>query len=1027
MRSLSFKLLGPLTVEADGEPVPLGGPRQRTVLATLLLSAGTPVPVDVLIETVWGGAPPVTARNQIAVCINSLRRIFRDAAGDDRLIVTGHRSYALAPGQHGIDVHVLDQLVFRARNLAGADECAEAAECFRQALALWNGTALEGVSGGDLDAARAWLTELWLDVSEEHAGLLLRLGQHRSVVSQMTTVVEKWPLREQARFHLMVALCRSGRRARALEVYRSGRRIFIEEIGAEPGPALQQLHQSILRDLVTAERPENGALTAAPAAAPAATALPAQLPASAAAFTGRAAEVAELDRLIDAAKGDVPLAVAAISGTSGVGKTALAVYWSNRVAGNYPDGQLFVDMRGHDGHRPPITPMRALNRCLRALGVPSADIPDDLDGRSALYRSVLDGKRVLVLLDNVRSVSQILPLIPGEGLCCVVITGRDSFDRLAGDYATVKLGLQPLDLEHSDRMLAAVAGRAYTEAHPDHTARLLELCGGLPLALRIIGSSLIAKPYGSVQLVVRRLEDRRRRLDVLSPHEGGVRGGIWNSYRELPAEAARLFRLLGLLPVEDFAAWVGAALLDVCPERAEDLLDRLVEAQLLEVRSGASGMPPRFGLHSLLRLFAWERGVAEEHPEEQQAALERAFRAWLTLADRAHEQLRGPGHVAVLRAWAGQERPHWFTAEEPWSDPMAWFESERQATAELIGHWRDANHPGHPWELVVRMVPLFEAHSYLDAWRAVADTALQVARATGDTEGVAAMLSSLGTLEIYQRDYPRARSRLLDAKSMLEAGGNARTRATVLRNLALCARFYGELDEAGVLCREAIEFFVRADDPAGRSHATGLLAQIELERGENRLGIALIREAIATGQGSSSLRVEAQNLYRLAETLLREGEAHEAEQTGHEVVAISRSEADRLGEAHGWRVCGEAQWRQQRTERALTSLSQAFQAAAEVGDVFLQARIHLDLACATALRQTPVEARAYVESALSRLRGLSSPHWEQRAERLYRFLVWIKPGTPVSPVDLVRLIDGSVASEGSVVPDSSAAPDGRTP
>lgn len=1006
MRSFCFKLLGPLTVEADGETIPLGGPRQRTVLATLLLSAGTFVSVDVLIETVWGGTPPATARNQIAVCINSLRRLFRDAAGDERLIVTGHRSYAFVPGGHTIDVQVLDLLVARARELAGADEHAGAAECFRQALALWNGTALEGLAG-DVDDARSRITELWLDANEEHADLLLRLGQHRAVVPQMATVVEEWPLREQARLHLMVALSRSGRRAHALEVYRAGRRIFIDEIGVEPGPALQELHQSILRELAAAERPKR----AVPAASRPMAARPAQLPAPAAAFTGRAAELADLDRLLDAAKGDVPLAIAAISGTSGVGKSALAVYWSNRAAKNFPDGQLFVDMRGHDCQEAPVTPARALGRFLQDFGVPLQDIPDDLDGRSALYRSVLDGKRMLVVLDNVRSVSQILPLIPGEGPSCVVITGRDSFDRLAGDYATLKLGLQPLDFEESGRMLASVAKGAYTAAHPDHASRLVELCGGLPLALRIVGASLITKPAGSsVELVVRRLEDRSRRLDALSPHEGGVRGGIWTSYRGLPTEAARLLRLLGLLPVQDFAAWVGAALLDVSSARAEDLLDRLVEAQLLDVRPGACGMPTRFGLHSLLRVFAWERGMAEEHPEERQAALGRAFRAWLTLADRAHRQLRGSGHVAALREWSGRGQHHWFPDEEPWSGPMEWFESEQQAAMDLIDDWGDAEHQGRPWELVVRMVPLFETYSDLKAWRAAADTALQVARATGDTEGVAVMLSSLGTLEIYRRNYAQARALLLDAKSMLEPGGNDRTWATVLRNLALCARFSGELDEATLLCEQAVDHFHRANDHAGRSHAIGLHAQIELERGENTLGIALLRDAIAAGQDSRSLRVEAQNLYRLAEALLREGEAHEAEQTGHEVVVLSRTVADRLGEAHGLRVRGEAQWRQQQTEKSLASLSQALQAAAEVEDTFLQARVHLDLACASALRQDPVGARVYAESALSWLRGLASPHWEQRAERLRRFLIWTKPATVVSPAELVRLLESSASA-----------------
>ncbi|MFJ9430384.1 BTAD domain-containing putative transcriptional regulator [Streptomyces sp. NPDC101490] len=1008
MRTLSFKLLGPLTVEVDGDPLPLGGPRQRTVLATLLLFAGAPVPVDVLIDTVWGGRRPVTARNQIAVCINALRRIFRAEAGDEQLIVTGHRSYALVLGRHGVDLDVLGRLVSRARKFAADEEYGEAAECFRQALALWNGTAFEGLSGGVLEIERARLTDLWLDVSEENADLLLRLGQHRPVASQMAPLVEEWPLREQARLHLMTALRRSGRRAKALEIYRAGRKVFIEEIGAEPGPALQELHQSILAELAGAERPRSGA----PAAPPAPPAPPAQLPAPAAAFTGRDEEIAALDRLLDADRGDVPLAVAAISGTSGVGKTALAVSWGNRVARHFPDGQLFVDMRGHDGHESPVTPMRALDRCLRALGVRNEDIPDDLDGRSALYRSVLDGKRMLVLLDDVRSVAQALPLIPGEGRSCVVLTGRDSFELLAGDYAAMKLALQPLPPEQSGRMLAAVAGHVYTGAAPEQAAKLVELCGGLPLALRIVGASLIARPYGSVERVVSRLEDRRRRLDVLSPYEGGVRGGMWSSYRELSPETARLFRLLGLLPVEDFTAWAGAALLDVCPEHAEDLLEQLVQAQLLDVRPGAPGTPPRFALHSLLRLFAWERSADEEGPEDRRAALGRAFRAWLVLADRAHEQLRGRGHAAGLQEESGYRSPRWLPVEEPWSDPMAWLESERQAVTDLIGHWREVGSEGRPWELVVRLVPLFETHSHLDAWRAVARTALRAARASGDSEGVGAMLSSLGTVEIYQRNFPQARALLLEAVFVLESGGDARTQATVLRNLALCARFSGDLDEAGVLCRQAVDCFKQAEDDTGRSHALGLLAQIELERGENRLGIALIREAIAAGESSSSPRVEAQNLYRLAEALLSEGEAQEAGQLGHEVVLLSRAEADRLGEAHGLRVCGEAQWRQGRPDEAVMSLERALAAATEVGDAFVQARIRLDLACAAAVRGARGEARTNAESALAVLRGLSSPHWEERAERLYRFLGWMKPGGPVLPAELVRLLDRRVLPDG---------------
>ncbi|WP_405773148.1 BTAD domain-containing putative transcriptional regulator [Streptomyces sp. NBC_01538] len=1022
----------------DGKPVPLGGPRQRTVLAVLLLSAGRPVSVEALIDAVWQGTPPVTARNQIAICVTALRRIFRDAAGEHQLITTVNRSYVLNPGEHDIDVQVLDQLVGRARSSARDGRGAEAAVAFGQALDLWNGPALEGLSGEPFDTAVARLADLWLDVSEEYAALQLQLGEHRSVVSHLSALVERHPLREQARFHLMEALRRSGLRARALETYRAGRRIFVEELGTEPGPALQELHQRILRDLAATEAtqatararthptaepavrayvpvhapgPVPGAGGAAPGAVP-----PVQLPVPSAAFTGRAQEIEELDRLLDGSMSAAPLAVAALSGTSGVGKTALAVHWANRVAGRFPDGQLYVDMRGYDEHEPPVTPMQALDRCLRALGVPSSYIPGELEERAALYRGVLDGKRVLILLDNVRSLPQTLPLLPGRGTSCVVVTGRDSFDYMAGDYAVVRIALKPLDPEQSGRMLAAVAGATYTEAPPEAAARLVELCDGLPLALRIAGAYLVARPHRSVAQLVDRLEDRRRRLDLLSPREGGVRVGIWLSYRELPADAARLFRLLGTLPVRDFAAWAGAAVLDCGIQRAEDLLEQLVEAQLLDVCPGTAGMAPRFSFHSLLRLFAWERAEKEEPRQEREAALGRAFGAWLALADRAHERLRGAGHVPVLRepgestaaasAWTETGGSVSRPGEEPAADPIAWFESERYAVLDLVRHWAETERvQGRPWELVARVVPLFETHNYLEDWRTATGLALRAARRTGDTEGVGMMLSSLGTLEIYRRDYRAARSVLMEAKAATENGDDAHGHAVVLRNLALCARFAGDLEEAGVLCRQAIDFFKRTRDPAGRSHAVGLLAQIELERGESELGITLIREAFTINRDIGSLRGETQNLYRLAEALLRVGEVLEAEQAADQVVALSRAQGDRLGEAHGLRARGEAQWRQRLTAEAEASLHQAHRAASAVGDRFLQARVELDLASTKAAQGTLDQARAYVESALATLRSLSNPPWERRAERLGALLARSAPETPVGGAQLAGAFD----------------------
>ena len=955
--------------------------------------------VDSLIEAVWQGAPPATARNQIAICITTLRRIFRDAAGDDRLISTGHRSYLLDPGDHVIDVQELDKLTGQAAESARQGRCTAAARTYGRALALWNGTALQGLSGGLIDDAAARLSELWLDVNEEYAAVQLQLGDYRSVVARMSVVVEEHPLREQARFHLMLALRRSGRRADALETYRAGRRVFIEELGTEPGPALQELHQQILQDLAVNE--DAGQRHEPPA--PPVLGVPAQLPAPSAAFTGRQSESAQLDRLLEVAVSEAPLPIAALSGTSGVGKTALAVHWANRVSGRFPDGRLFVDMRGYDDNEPPVTPMQALDRCLRALGVSSSHIPDGLEERAALYRGVLDGKRVLIVLDNVRSLPQALPLFPGRGNCCVVLTGRDSFDSMTGDYAVVRIGLKPLDPEQSGRMLARIAGPTYTQTAPEHAARLVDLCDGLPLALRIAGAYLVAKPHRSVAQLVGRLEDRCRRLDLLSPREGGVRAGIWLSYRELSPEAARLYRLLGLLPVRDFTAWAGAAVLDTDGERAEDLLEQLVEAQLLEVRPGVAGTAPRFGFHSLLRLFAWERAHAEEPRGERSAALERAFRAWLTLADRAHERLLGPGHVAMLRDHSVRFS-RWSAVDEPLGDPLAWFESERHAILDLVRHWGEREYRGRPWELVARAVPLFETSTYLEEWRTAATDALRSARARDDAKGVGTMLGSLGTLEIYRRDYRAARTVLTEARAVMERGADTHGLATVLRNLALCARFDDDLDEAATLCRAAITSFGQTEDVAGLSHAVGLLAQIELERGESELCFELIREALTINRENGSLRGETQNLYRLAEALLQVGEAQEAEQAGDEVVMQSRAQGDRLGEAHGLRVRGEAQWRQGLSEEAEVSLRQAHLAATDTGDRFLRARVELDLACAKAGQCATEQARAYAASALAELRNLASPVWAWRAERLCGLLARSTPKFPVEPDELARAL-----------------------
>ncbi|MFB6613154.1 BTAD domain-containing putative transcriptional regulator [Streptomyces sp. NPDC056367] len=998
MREVLFGLLGPLDVQIDGVSVQLGGARQRTLLAVLLLSPGRIVSVDSLIDAVWPSGAPTTARNQIAICVARLRKVFRAAtapAGSGEtapLITTSHPGYVLNPLEHRIDAVAFDDAVRRARELVRSGRNDEACDAYAGALSLWRGRALEGVTGPRVEQEAARLEELRLDVHEEYAGLRLQLGRHRALIPELSALVRENPLREQARAHLMLAQYRSGRRAAALEVFREGRALLVGELGIEPGPVLQDMH-----DLVLSDSPE-------PAGPPADTVpaahVPAQLPAASASFTGRAGELDALDRMLDERLGQSPLTVAAISGIAGVGKTALAVQWANRIAARFPDGQLFSDLRGYDETYEPVSPATTLDRFLRDLGVPAARIPADPGDRAALYRSVLGGKRVLIVLDNVRSFRQVRPLLPGNGRCCVLITSRDLMDDLIGDYAVLRVGLNAMSPSEATALLAEVAGADRITVDPGATERLGELCDRLPLALRIAGSRLAAKPHWSVRSLVTRLEDQRRRLDELSPGEGGVRAGFRLSYRDLAPDARRLYRRLGLLGVPDFAAWAGAALVDTDPAHAEDLMEQLVDTQLLEV-APSCGPATRYRLQDLLRLFAWERAQEEESEEERTAALERAYGGWLHLADTARERTYGGAHAMAY----GRVKPYPLPdglVGELLADPIAWFESERVALGAVISHCAATDHlAAYAWGLTLNSTTLFEAHNYLEDWRTCADHAVASAARTGDTLGEATMLRSLATLAIYQRHYEEAQPLLGRALALFDACGEVHGRAVTLRNLALCARFSGDLDGAAQDAREALGGFRTAGDTAGESHALGVLAQIELERGHVAEGIALCRQAIAKSREAGSVRGETQNTYRLAEALLRHGDPAGAERICLRVLALTREDGDRLGEAHALRGIGEARWRQGACRSARTVLRQALKAAGEVSDRFLQARIEADLGCALAVCGDHGAVRR-LESARAVFEELRATVWRDRLDRV---LATVTTPGPLTPQTLVRVLE----------------------
>lgn len=997
---LTFRVLGPLSVQAGEKTTNLGGNRQRTILAALLLARNRVVSVDSLIYAVWPGGAPATARNQIAICVAGLRKVFSEQTGHTELISTSHPGYVLNSLNHYVDAVEFEERVRQARDGARAGRVAAACELIGDALGLWRGPAFDGLDGERFTEEADRLASVRLSAYEEYTELQLKLGHHRTIIPELTAHVREHPLREQARAHLVLAHYRAGRRADALALFREGRDLMAQELGIEPGPALQALHNLVLQDSPTLTLPPANPVPAQH------TGAPTQLPVQSASFTGRAEELRQLDRMLDERLGQHPLKIGVISGVSGVGKTALAVHWANQVVARFPDGQLFVDLRGYHEEEP-VSAAAVLDQFLRGLGVQTAQIPADPGERAALYRSLLGGRRVLIVLDNVRDAEQIRPLLPGNGRCCVLITSRDPMTDLLGDYAVLAVPLQVMTSGEAMSLLAEIAGDERISASPDATADLAEMCDRLPLALRIAGARLAAKRYWSVPDLVRRLRDQRRRLDELSLGDQGVRAGFRLSYRDLSEPARRLYRLIGLLTVSTFAGWVTASLLDADGDQAEILIEELIDAQLLEVASIDPSLGVRYQCQNLLRLFAWECALAEESEEERAAALERVYAAYLHLADAAHRREYGGNHSFEYGFPLGRPLPSELV-DSLVKEPLAWFEWERTALTDVIAQAAAADQSAYAWGLTVNATTLFEARNFLEDWSSCAAVSLASAQRTGDRHGQATILRSMGMLAIYQRQYRDAESWLDRSLALFETVDAPHGHALVLRNLALCRRFSGDLAEAGRLTRRSLEGFRTAGDLAGESHALGLLAQIELESGNVAAGMELSTRAIGKSREAGSLRGEAQNSYRLAEALMLQGNYLAAEQVCFEALALIRSGVDRLGEGHVLRGIGEARWRRGAPSEALPVLIEAMEAADAVNDRYLRARAQTDLACAQLLLGAP-ETAELLARARKTFAELGAHAWEERAGELIKVaerLVAAPSVFRLTVEELARIADG---------------------
>ena len=809
---MEFRILGPLEVRVAGRVLDLGGVRQRRVLAAMLLSPNRTVNATRLVEVAWDEDPPATARRQIQNRVAALRAVLTRHGA---FIDTTDAGYRLRVGPGELDAKVFEELVAKGR--AATD-----AAILREALELWRGPALAGLGGMMLEREAAGLEERRLGVQEECLELELAEGGHARVVAELRTLVAEHPLRERFVKLLMLALYRSGRQAEALAAYRELARRLADELGVDPAPELRRQYEAVLR--------EEAGHVAGPRPVPIYT-VPAQLPADVAGFTGRVDELARLDQLLSDGQIDPAVVISTITGTAGVGKTALAIHWAHRVRDKFVDGQLYVNLAGYDS-TPPLRPIQTLGGFLRALGVPSKQVPSDVDEAAALYRTLLAERRVLVVLDNAASAEQVRPLLPGSPASLALVTSREALTGLVARDGARRLALDVLNNDEARALLALVLGAERVAAEPEPADELARLCGYLPLALRIAAAKLANG--GSIAGGVADLSagDRLAALEVYGDEQSAVRAAFDRSYAALPEPEQRMFRRLGLAPGPDAGLPAAAALAGTSTAQARSLLDRLVTAHLVDERR-----PGRYSYHDLLRLYAADLVDADE----RQAALGRFFdvhlhtahsAALLLFPQRDSVALPPPGPlVSVPELAESADALAWFSVEHP-----GLVEAVRLAVAE--GFDRAA------WLLAWNMTDYFYRQGHWGDMATTQALGLAAAQRLADLAGQARLERGLASAYIRLGRCAEAHVHLGRAIDFYGADGDRTGQARAYLDLVSLSELEDRLTEALSYADQALEVSRSAGYDIGQARALNMIGWLRARRGDYEAALSSCEQAL---------------------------------------------------------------------------------------------------------------------------------------------------------------------------------------
>jgi DNA-binding SARP family transcriptional activator len=894
---VEFGVLGPVAVWDDGQHVAIGSGRQRFVLATLLLNAGRLTSTDRLVDALWDD-PPTTARPQLHNLISNVRRRLR-AAGDG-LIVTRPTGYELHLGEHGLDLVRFRELVVQGRQAGSGGDHERAAGLFADALALWRGPALADVADELAATTRALLGEERVSAAEARLEAQVALGRFDDVLRDLEPVLTDHPYRERLHEIRMAALAASGRRADALAAYRQLYRLFSDDLGVEPGPALRDLEQRILRG----EAP-------APVAPPAPVTVPRQLPASSPLLTGRDDLIDEI--AADLAGADQAGQVRVLVGPGGVGKTSLALAAARRADHAFPDGQLFADLRG--GHDAPADPHVVVGRFLRTLGVGGAQVPDDRDERVALYRSHLADRRMLIVLDDAAGEEQVRPLLPGTPGCQVLVTSRRRLGALLG---ATRWSVPVLSPEDAVALLAAVIGEQRVGGAPEAAEAVVELCGRLPLAVCVAAARLAVHPEWTLEEFRSRLADQVGRLDELSVGDLDVRASIELSYQALDEPLRVLLRRLGLLLTPDWPTWVAQELTgEPSTARIERMLDRLVEMHLLEPLGRDAVGQSRYQLHDLIHAFAAERAEAEDPEDERAEAVSKVLSSWLALATEADQ--RADHHTIYSSGLEAVAAPQ-VAVRATRDQPRAWLEVERGSLTSALEQASAQGHAELAGLLALRMSGFLALRAYDDEREHALEVAATALRAAGPDDLLLKILQALFAVYAQRARCGEMPALAAEALALATKLGDHNRTMRALLHAGLAARRLGRLREAAEMLDEAIR---ECDPDVPGSALPSLLinrAEVHRDLGEPARALPLVEDALAIRRAQGNHRLQAMNLIIYAYTLIDLARLDDAEQALTEAGRLTEEIDDELHAAYVEQTLADVDVRRGRFAAARTRL-----------------------------------------------------------------------------------------------------------